>query len=162
VPQAGLPLETLRVAGLKGKGGGDAYEKSGDARSAMLNARRVLRKHKPVAAFESVATLLGRCFWRLGLGECRIVIFEPNAEAGFTNKVLARLSKRIATGYEISAQIWGQKAIVTGCPCGRSFFRLRRELWRSHLSADYRRQSGRAADQSGFCGCNGRPGGAQE
>src|SRR6266568_4575548 len=78
VPQAGLPLETLRVAGLKGKGG------------AML-----------------FATWLARI---------PNVIFEPNAEPGLTNKVLARISTRIATGYEISARVWGKKAIVTGWP----------------------------------------------
>jgi len=52
------------------------------------------------------------------------VIFEPNAEPGFTNKVLARLAKRIATGYEVSAQAWGAKAIVTGCPVREEFFSI--------------------------------------
>jgi UDP-N-acetylglucosamine--N-acetylmuramyl-(pentapeptide) pyrophosphoryl-undecaprenol N-acetylglucosamine transferase len=52
------------------------------------------------------------------------VIFEPNAEPGLTNKVLARISARIATGYEISAQSWGKKAIVTGCPVRPEFFSI--------------------------------------
>jgi UDP-N-acetylglucosamine--N-acetylmuramyl-(pentapeptide) pyrophosphoryl-undecaprenol N-acetylglucosamine transferase len=52
------------------------------------------------------------------------VIFEPNAEPGFTNKVLARISKRIATGYEISARALGKKAIVTGCPVRSEFFSI--------------------------------------
>jgi len=52
------------------------------------------------------------------------VIFEPNAEPGFTNKVLARLAQRIATGYEVSAQAWGAKAIVTGCPVREEFFSI--------------------------------------
>jgi UDP-N-acetylglucosamine--N-acetylmuramyl-(pentapeptide) pyrophosphoryl-undecaprenol N-acetylglucosamine transferase len=52
------------------------------------------------------------------------VIFEPNAEPGFTNKVLARISTRIATGYEISAQAWGKKAVVTGCPVRPEFFSI--------------------------------------
>jgi UDP-N-acetylglucosamine--N-acetylmuramyl-(pentapeptide) pyrophosphoryl-undecaprenol N-acetylglucosamine transferase len=52
------------------------------------------------------------------------VIFEPNAEPGFTNKVLARFAKRIATGYEVSAQAWGTKALVTGCPVRAEFFAI--------------------------------------
>jgi UDP-N-acetylglucosamine--N-acetylmuramyl-(pentapeptide) pyrophosphoryl-undecaprenol N-acetylglucosamine transferase len=50
------------------------------------------------------------------------VIFEPNAEPGFTNRVLARISRRIATGYDVSARAWGAKAVVTGCPVRTEFF----------------------------------------
>jgi UDP-N-acetylglucosamine--N-acetylmuramyl-(pentapeptide) pyrophosphoryl-undecaprenol N-acetylglucosamine transferase len=52
------------------------------------------------------------------------VIFEPNAEPGLTNKLLAKLSERIATGYEISAHAWGKKAVVTGCPVRPEFFSI--------------------------------------
>ena len=58
------------------------------------------------------------------LGRVPNVIFEPNAEPGFTNKVLARISTRIATGYEVSARDWGKKAIVTGCPVRPEFFAI--------------------------------------
>src|SRR5260221_12131142 len=51
VPQAGLPLETLRVAGLKGKGGATLLKNLAMLGPAMLDARRVLQRHKPVAAF---------------------------------------------------------------------------------------------------------------
>ena len=52
------------------------------------------------------------------------MIFEPNAEPGFTNRVLARISKRIATGYDVSARTWGEKAVVTGCPVRTEFFSI--------------------------------------
>jgi UDP-N-acetylglucosamine--N-acetylmuramyl-(pentapeptide) pyrophosphoryl-undecaprenol N-acetylglucosamine transferase len=58
------------------------------------------------------------------LGRVPNVIFEPNAEPGFTNKVLARISTRIATGYEVSARGWGKKAHVTGCPVRQEFFSI--------------------------------------
>src|SRR6266566_5254849 len=83
---------------------------------AMLDARRVLRKHKPVAAFGVGGYAAGPMMLATWLARVPNVIFEPNAEAGFTNKVLARISTRIATGYEVSARDWGKKAIVTGCP----------------------------------------------
>jgi UDP-N-acetylglucosamine--N-acetylmuramyl-(pentapeptide) pyrophosphoryl-undecaprenol N-acetylglucosamine transferase len=124
VPQAGLPLETLRVAGLKGKGGATLFKNLAMLAPAMLDARRVLRKHKPVAAFGVGGYAAGPMLVATWLGRVPNIIFEPNAEPGFTNKVLARISKRIATGYEISAQTWGKKAVVTGCPVRLEFFSI--------------------------------------
>src|SRR5690349_4426139 len=124
VPQAGLPLETLRVAGLKGKGGATLVKNVAMLAPAMLDARRVLRKHKPVAAFGVGGYAAGPMMLATWLGRVPNVIFEPNAEAGFTNKVLARISTRIATGYEVSARDWGKKAIVTGCPVRTEFFSI--------------------------------------
>src|SRR5467141_1643659 len=122
VPQAGLPLETLRVAGLKGKGGATLLRNLAMLAPAMLDARRVLRKHKPVAAFGVGGYAAGPMLLATWLGRVPNVIFEPNAEPGFTNRVLARISKRIATGYDISARIWGEIAVVTGCPVRTEFF----------------------------------------
>ncbi|HXJ06620.1 MAG TPA: undecaprenyldiphospho-muramoylpentapeptide beta-N-acetylglucosaminyltransferase [Candidatus Acidoferrum sp.] len=124
VPQAGLPLETLRVAGLKGKGGAALVRNLAMLAPAMLDARRVLRKHKPIAAFGVGGYAAGPMMLATWLGGVPNVIFEPNAEPGLANKLLARLSKRIATGYEISAQAWGKKAIVTGCPVRHEFFSI--------------------------------------
>jgi len=124
VPQAGLPLELLRVAGLKGKGGATLIKNLAMLAPAMLDARRVLRKHKPVAAFGVGGYAAGPMLLAAWLSRVPNVIFEPNAEPGFTNKVLARISTRIATGYEISAQAWGKKAIVTGCPVRPEFFSI--------------------------------------
>lgn len=124
VPQAGLPLETLRVAGLKGKGGATLLRNLGMLLPAMSDARRVLRKHKPIAAFGVGGYAAGPMMLSTWFGRVPNVIFEPNAEPGLTNKLLAKLSKRIATGYEISARRWGKKAVVTGCPVRSEFFSI--------------------------------------
>jgi UDP-N-acetylglucosamine--N-acetylmuramyl-(pentapeptide) pyrophosphoryl-undecaprenol N-acetylglucosamine transferase len=122
VPQAGLPLETLRVAGLKGKGGATLLRNLAMLAPGMLDARRVLRKHKPVAAFGVGGYAAGPMLLATWLARIPNIIFEPNAEPGFTNKLLARISRRIATGYEVSARQWGKKAILTGCPVRPEFF----------------------------------------
>lgn len=122
VPQAGLPLETLRVAGLKGKGGATLLKNLAMLAPAMLDARRVLREHHPVAAFGVGGYAAGPMMLATWLGRVPNIIFEPNAEPGLTNKLLAKLSKRIAVGYEISAQAWGKKSVVTGCPVRPEFF----------------------------------------
>src|SRR5580658_2556804 len=124
VPQAGLPLETLRVAGLKGKGGAALIKNLAMLVPAMQDARRVLKKHKPIAAFGVGGYAAGPMMLATWLSHIPNVIFEPNAEPGLTNKLLAKLSKRIATGYEISAHAWGKKAVVTGCPVRFEFFSI--------------------------------------
>jgi UDP-N-acetylglucosamine--N-acetylmuramyl-(pentapeptide) pyrophosphoryl-undecaprenol N-acetylglucosamine transferase len=50
------------------------------------------------------------------------VIFEPNVEPGFTNRVLAGLAARIAVANRETAARFGRKAIVTGCPVREEFF----------------------------------------
>jgi UDP-N-acetylglucosamine--N-acetylmuramyl-(pentapeptide) pyrophosphoryl-undecaprenol N-acetylglucosamine transferase len=128
VPQAGLPLETLRVAGLKGKGGGTLLKNLFKLVPAMLDAARVFKKHKPIAAFGVGGYAAGPMLlttWMRGIPN---VIFEPNAEPGFTNKSLARISTRIATGYEISARTWGAKAVVTGCPVRPEFLTIAQRI----------------------------------
>jgi len=124
VPPTGLPLETLRVAGLKGKGGTTLVRNLTMLLPAMLDARRVLGKHRPVAAFGVGGYAAGPMLLATWLAGVPNIIFEPNAEPGLTNKLLARLSKRIATGYEISARAWGKKAVVTGCPVRSEFFSI--------------------------------------
>src|SRR3984893_878816 len=124
VPQAGLPLETLRVAGLKGKGGATLVKNLTMLGLGLADAFRVLRTHKPVAAFGGGGYAAGQMMLATWLSGVPNVIFEPNAEPGFTNRVLARISKRIATGYDISARAWCAKAVVTGCPVRTEFFSI--------------------------------------
>jgi len=124
VPPTGLPLETLRVAGLKGKGGTTLVRNLTMLLPAVLDARRVLGKHRPVAAFGVGGYAAGPMLLATWLAGVPNIIFEPNAEPGLTNRLLARLSKRIATGYEISARAWGKKAVVTGCPVRSEFFSI--------------------------------------
>lgn len=124
VPQAGLPLETLRAAGLKGKGGLTLVKNFAVLFPGMIDAFGIVRKHKPVAAFGVGGYAAGPMMLATWLSRIPNVIFEPNAEPGFTNKVLARMSRRIATGYEISARNWGKKAVVTGCPVRQEFFSI--------------------------------------
>jgi UDP-N-acetylglucosamine--N-acetylmuramyl-(pentapeptide) pyrophosphoryl-undecaprenol N-acetylglucosamine transferase len=128
VPQAGLPLETLRVAGLKGKGGGTVLKNLFKLAPAMLDASRVFKKHKPIAAFGVGGYAAGPMLLTTWMHGIPNVIFEPNAEPGFTNKSLARISTRIATGYEISARTWGAKAVVTGCPVRPEFLTIAQRI----------------------------------
>jgi UDP-N-acetylglucosamine--N-acetylmuramyl-(pentapeptide) pyrophosphoryl-undecaprenol N-acetylglucosamine transferase len=124
VPQAGLPLETLRVAGLKGKGGVALLKNLSMLGSGLADAFGVLKRHQPVVAFGVGGYAAGPMLLATWLKGIPNVIFEPNAEPGLTNKLLSRFTKRIATGYEVSAKAWGTKAVVTGCPVREEFFSI--------------------------------------
>jgi UDP-N-acetylglucosamine--N-acetylmuramyl-(pentapeptide) pyrophosphoryl-undecaprenol N-acetylglucosamine transferase len=124
VPQAGLPLETLRVAGLKGKGGATLVKNLAMLGPGLLDAVRVLHKHRPVAAFGVGGYAAGPMLLATWMRGVPNVIFEPNAEPGFTNRVLAKISTRIAAGYERSARGLGAKAAVTGCPVREEFLNI--------------------------------------
>jgi UDP-N-acetylglucosamine--N-acetylmuramyl-(pentapeptide) pyrophosphoryl-undecaprenol N-acetylglucosamine transferase len=124
VPAAGLPLETIRVAGLKGKGGTTLLKNLGMLGTGLSDAFAVLKKHKPEAAFGVGGYAAGPMLLATWLKGIPNVIFEPNAEPGLTNKLLARLAQNIATGYEVSAQSWGARAKVTGCPVRPEFFSI--------------------------------------
>jgi UDP-N-acetylglucosamine--N-acetylmuramyl-(pentapeptide) pyrophosphoryl-undecaprenol N-acetylglucosamine transferase len=126
VPQAGLPLETLRVAGLKGKGGATLVKNLAMLGPGLLDAVRVLRRHRPSAAFGVGGYAAGPMMLATWMNGVPNIIFEPNAEPGFTNRVLARISTRIAAGYQRSASALGAKAIVTGCPVREEFFAITR------------------------------------
>jgi UDP-N-acetylglucosamine--N-acetylmuramyl-(pentapeptide) pyrophosphoryl-undecaprenol N-acetylglucosamine transferase len=124
VPAAGLPLETIRVAGLKGKGGTTLLRNLAMLGSGLADAFGVVKRHQPAVAFGVGGYAAGPMLLATWLRGIPNVIFEPNAEPGLTNKLLARLAKRIATGYAVSAQAWGAKAVVTGCPVRPEFFTI--------------------------------------
>ena len=124
VPQTGLPLETIRVAGLKGKGGTTLVKNLAMLGAGLTDAFGVLKRHRLAAAFGVGGYAAGPMLLATWLSGIPNVIFEPNAEPGFTNKVLAHLAKRIATGYQVAAEAWGEKAVVTGCPVRPEFFTI--------------------------------------
>jgi UDP-N-acetylglucosamine--N-acetylmuramyl-(pentapeptide) pyrophosphoryl-undecaprenol N-acetylglucosamine transferase len=122
VPAAGLPLETIRVAGLKGKGGTTLLKNLTMLGTGLKDAFGVLRRQQPVVAFGVGGYAAGPMLLATWLRGVPNVIFEPNAEPGLTNKVLVHLAKRIATGYPVAANAWGAKAVVTGNPVRAEFF----------------------------------------
>jgi UDP-N-acetylglucosamine--N-acetylmuramyl-(pentapeptide) pyrophosphoryl-undecaprenol N-acetylglucosamine transferase len=124
VPAAGLPLETIRAAGLKGKSGATLLKNLAMMGGGLTDAFGVLRRQKPVVAFGVGGYAAGPMLLATWLRGIPNVIFEPNAEPGFTNKVLAGFAKKIATGYQVSANSWGVKAVVTGNPVRPEFFTI--------------------------------------
>ncbi len=122
VPEAGLPLETIRVAGLKGIGGMKLVRNAAMLGAGFSDSAAILRRHRFAAALGVGGYASGPMMLLAALRGVPTVLFEPNLEPGFTNRVLARFSKRIATGFEETARRFGGKAKVTGNPVRAEFF----------------------------------------
>jgi UDP-N-acetylglucosamine--N-acetylmuramyl-(pentapeptide) pyrophosphoryl-undecaprenol N-acetylglucosamine transferase len=122
VPEAGLPLETIRVAGLKGIGGMKLLRNAAVLPTGLWDSEKILRRHKFVAAFGVGGYASGPMMFLARLHGIPSVIFEPNVEPGFTNRVLAHTATRVACGFGDTARRFGAKAVVTGIPVRREFF----------------------------------------
>lgn len=124
VPQAGVPFETIRVAGLKGIGGWRFLRNLALLGPAMADSAGILSRHRFAAAFGVGGYASGPFILAAALCRVPTVIFEPNAQAGFTNRVLARLVRGVATSYEVTARQFGGGAVVTGIPVRPAFFQI--------------------------------------
>jgi UDP-N-acetylglucosamine--N-acetylmuramyl-(pentapeptide) pyrophosphoryl-undecaprenol N-acetylglucosamine transferase len=122
VPQAGFPLETIRVAGLKGIGGEKFLRNLAKLPAALVDSEKVLRRHCFAVAFGVGGYASGPMMLLARLHGIPNVIFEPNVEPGFTNRVLTHTATRIACGFEETASRFGAKAVLTGIPVRREFF----------------------------------------
>jgi UDP-N-acetylglucosamine--N-acetylmuramyl-(pentapeptide) pyrophosphoryl-undecaprenol N-acetylglucosamine transferase len=121
-PAAGLPLETLRVRGLKGIGGARFARNLALLPLGLWDSFAVLRRHRFSAALGLGGYASGPMMLAAALTGVPSVLFEPNVRPGFTNNVLGKLARRVAVAHEATAAGWGPKAVVTGCPVREEFF----------------------------------------
>ncbi len=122
VPAAGLPLETIRSAGLKGMGPLRLLRNGLQVIPALYDSSAILRRHRFAGAFCVGGYAAGPVILMAAMEGLPTVIFEPNAEPGFSNRLLAMFATRMATGYASVAESWGRRARFTGCPVRREFF----------------------------------------
>jgi len=127
VPQAGLPLETIRVAGLKGIGGTRFLRNFAMLPAGLLDSERIIRRHSFGAAFGVGGYASGPMLLLAAMHRIPTVVFEPNVEPGFTNRVLARIATRLAVASDQTAARFGRKAVVTGVPIRKEFFAIPRK-----------------------------------
>ena len=100
VPEHGIPIEWLQVAGLRG--GGVASWLAAPLRllRAIWRARAVLRRHRPRAVLGMGGFAAGPGGVAAWLSRVPLVIHEQNAVAGLTNRVLSRLARETLCGFE--------------------------------------------------------------
>lgn len=117
VPEAGIKLHCIKVAGLRGKSLLGMIKGLFALGGAMFEAASVIRKLKPacVLGMGGFASGPGGIVSRI-VGK-PLVIHEQNAVAGTTNRLLAKISSKVLLGYPI--QLGGTKSIYLGNPIRR-------------------------------------------
>src|SRR5260370_41937446 len=91
-------------------------------RPAFWDSLATLRRHHFAAAFGVGGYAAGPVMLSAIISGLPSIIFEPNAEAGFTNRVLADMAARIAAGFPSVAERLRRPALMTGCPVRAEFF----------------------------------------
>ncbi|MBI3171083.1 MAG: undecaprenyldiphospho-muramoylpentapeptide beta-N-acetylglucosaminyltransferase [Hydrocarboniphaga effusa] len=99
VPRHGIPMEFVRVSGLRGKGILKLFLAPLLIARAMLDAWAVLRKQQPDAALGMGGFAAGPGGLVAALWGVPLVIHEQNAVAGLTNRWLARIAQRVLEAF---------------------------------------------------------------
>ena len=124
VPAAGFNLELIRAAGLKGIGGWRFARNAASLAPALWDSAAILQRRRPDVVLGMGAYASGPVILAAVLAGIPSMIFEPNLEPGFTNRILGVMVTRIATAFDITAQRWGSRAVATGCPVRAEFFEI--------------------------------------
>ncbi len=122
VPEAGFPLELIRVGGLKGIGGVKLLRNAAMLPAGLWDSEKILHRHRFSAAFGVGGYASGPMMLLAAMHRIPTVVFEPNVEPGFTNRVLAGIARRVAVAHGETTRRLGSRAILTGCPVRAEFF----------------------------------------
>ncbi len=99
VPQAGIDLDLVDIAGLRGKGIMRWIRMPFMLLRAVWQARRLLKANRPACAISFggyAAAPGGIAAWTKGIP---LLVHEQNRIPGLTNRVLARFSRTILQGF---------------------------------------------------------------
>ncbi len=124
VPQAGLPLELIRAAGLKGIGGAKLLRNVALLPGGLWDSEKILHRHRFNVALGVGGYASGPMMLLAVAHRVPTVVFEPNVEPGFTNRALAGMATRVAVAYQVTATRFGSKSVVTGVPIRPEFFQI--------------------------------------
>jgi len=99
IVEAGIPIEWLDVVGLRGKSLSQTLVAPFKIARAVLQAFRLVLKHKPIAVLGMGGFVSGPVGLASRLLARPLVLHEQNAVAGMTNRWLARLSSRVLQAF---------------------------------------------------------------
>jgi len=128
VPAAGFPLEKIRVGGIKNLG--IATRVSSAWRLAVETVGQMSRfsRWKPAAVFSMGGYVAGPPVLAALLRGVPVVVMEPNAVPGFTNRHIARWVKRALISFEETARYFPKgRTELTGLPVRAEFFAVQKK-----------------------------------
>jgi UDP-N-acetylglucosamine--N-acetylmuramyl-(pentapeptide) pyrophosphoryl-undecaprenol N-acetylglucosamine transferase len=113
VPQHGVAIDTIPIQGFRGKGIGALLRLPMRLLAAVRAAARVLRTHQPRAAISFGGYAAGPGGIAAAIAGIPLLVHEQNRAPGMTNRVLAKVARRVLTGFPDS---FPGKETVVGNP----------------------------------------------
>ena len=116
VPRNGYELKMIRVGGLIGKGWMTKIQTLLQLPFAYLESRRILKEFNPDLVIGYGAYASGPVLVAAHHKKIPILLVEPNAIPGFTNRMTLKYASFVAVPYEDRKGVFQGKAVVTGNP----------------------------------------------
>lgn len=113
VPQHDLPIETIAISGLRGKGAGTLLRAPLRILAAVRAAARVLARHRPRAVLSFGGFAAGPGGLAARMAGVPLLVHEQNRAPGLTNRVLSHMAKTVMTGFPDS---FPGREVVVGNP----------------------------------------------
>jgi UDP-N-acetylglucosamine--N-acetylmuramyl-(pentapeptide) pyrophosphoryl-undecaprenol N-acetylglucosamine transferase len=126
VPAAGFPLEFIEIGGLNSVGVARSVRTLTQLPFSVLKARQMLSRHRPSAIFSMGGYAAGPVVLAGLWKRLPILVMEPNAIPGLTNRHVGRFVTRALLNFPETARFFPQgKSVVTGLPVRPEFFSIR-------------------------------------
>src|SRR3954451_5769371 len=123
VPEAGFTLHEIRIGGLNRVGLRQRVTTLGRLPVATLNSDKLVRCVK--AVFSMGGYVAGPPVLAAIMRRIPVVVMEPNAVPGFTNRSISRLVSRALVSFEETAKFFPSgRTEVTGLPVREEFFSI--------------------------------------
>jgi len=122
VPEAGYPLVSLRIAGIKGRGSFDKLRAALAAARAVLRCLFWMRRHRPDLVIGVGGYASGPAVLAASWTNVPTMVMEQNHFPGATNRWLASRVRAVCVPSEDARKRLGGIGIVTGNPVRAAFF----------------------------------------
>lgn len=135
IPDEGYDFASLSVSGLKRKLTPENLKILLKAAGSLWTARQILKKFKPDVVIGTGGYVCGPILMAAALSGIPTMIQEQNVIPGITNKILSRVVKKIALGYEAAEARFPhpEKCVYTGNPIRREILSVHRAEARQKL-----------------------------
>lgn len=143
VPNAGFELSLIESSGLVNLGLRARLKALYFLPRSFIAARRLILEFNPDIVVGVGGYVSGPVVMTAVLRGRPTMIIEPNAVAGFTNRMLARFVTRAAVSFEATLKYFPERArqqkrvIVTGNPVRQEFFNIRPLTFGSEASEEF-------------------------
>jgi UDP-N-acetylglucosamine--N-acetylmuramyl-(pentapeptide) pyrophosphoryl-undecaprenol N-acetylglucosamine transferase len=128
VPAAGFPIEYIEIGGLKRVGIRRILRSLTQLPISALHVRGLFRRLRPAAIFSMGGYVAGPAVIAAWRAKIPIIVMEPNAMPGFTNRRIARVIARALLNFPEAARFFPKgRSEVTGVPVRSAFFEIPRK-----------------------------------